>query len=180
MKDIQTIGLANMPSKYSLSTRIKLNNGSSMPQIHLGVYLTNGPNTRNAVRWALESGYRAFDSAQMYHNEKEVGESILEFLKSPVNKNSLKREDIWFTSKLASNTSYDAARKSIKQSVKACGLDYIDLFLLHSPYGGKAKRLECWRAVEDAIADGEIKTGGISNFGVKHVSHMQLDPIKGC
>ena len=51
-----------------------------------------------------------------------------------------------------------------------CGLGYIDLYLLHSPYGGEAKRLECWRAVEDAIAEGEVKSGGVSNFGIKHVS----------
>ncbi|KAI9881006.1 MAG: hypothetical protein M1830_009500 [Pleopsidium flavum] len=106
----------------------------------------------------------------MYHNEREVGRSILEFISSKANTQGLKREDIHFTSKLASNTSYDAARKSIKQSVKQCGLGYIDLFLLHSPYGGKAKRLECWKAVEDAIDDWEVKTGGVSNFGVKHVS----------
>jgi len=97
--------------------------------------------------------------------------SILEFISNKANTQGLKREDIHFTSKLASNTSYDAARKSIKQSVKQCGLGYIDLFLLHSPYGGKAKRIECWKAVEDAIDDGEVKTGGVSNFGVKHVSH---------
>lgn len=108
----------------------------------------------------------------MYHNEHEVGSSILAFISSPSNTSSLKREDIHFTSKLASNTSYDAARKSIKQSVKQSGLGYIDLFLLHSPYGGKSKRLECWKAVEDAIEDGELKTGGVSNFGVKHVSHL--------
>ena len=105
----------------------------------------------------------------MYHNEKEVGSSILSFLSSSSNTAALKREDIHFTTKLASNSSYAAARRSIKESVKQCGLGYIDLFLLHSPYGGKAKRLECWRAVEDAIDDGEGKTGGISNFGVKHV-----------
>lgn len=105
----------------------------------------------------------------MYHNEREVGTSILSFLSSPSNTGHLKREDIHFTSKLASNTSYDAARKSIKQSVEHSGLGYIDLFLLHSPYGGKAKRLECWKAVEDAIEEGEVKTGGVSNFGVKHV-----------
>lgn len=107
----------------------------------------------------------------MYRNEKEVGSSILSFLASNSNTTGLKREDIHFTSKLASNTSYDSARRSIKQSVKQSGLGYIDLFLLHSPYGGKAKRLESWRAVEDAIEDGEVKTGGISNFGVKHVGH---------
>lgn len=74
------------------------------------------------------------------------------------------------TTKLASNGTYDQTRKSIKQSLKACNLDYIDLFLLHSPYGGTKARLESWRAVEDAIEEGEIKTGGVSNFGVKHVS----------
>ena len=112
----------------------------------------------------------SIDSAQMYHNEREVGSSISAFLSGPSNTSSLERRDIHFTSKLASNTSYDAARKSIKQSVKQSGLGYIDLFLLHSPYGGRAKRLECWKAVEDAIEDGEVKTGGVSNFGVKHVS----------
>lgn len=105
----------------------------------------------------------------MYRNEREVGSSILQFLSSMSNTSSLQREDIHFTSKLASNTSYDAARKAIKQSVKQSGLGYIDLFLLHSPYGGKAKRLECWRAVEDAVDEGEVKIGGVSNFGVKHV-----------
>ena len=140
-----------------------------MPRIHLGVYLTSGKETVDAVKWALEAGYRAVDSAQMYRNEREVGSAIQSFFSSPSNESSLKREDIHFTSKLASNISYDAARKSIKQSVKSSGLGYIDLFLLHSPYGGKTKRLDCWRAVEDAIDEGDIKTGGVSNFGVKHV-----------
>jgi diketogulonate reductase-like aldo/keto reductase len=111
------------------------------------------------------------DSAQMYHNEKESGKAILDFLSSDDNVDALKREDIHFTSKLASNSSYDTARKAIKKSVKECGLGYIDLFLLHSPYGGKDARLESWRAVEDAIDDGEIKIGGVSNYGVKHVSN---------
>ncbi|MCJ1459697.1 hypothetical protein MMC28_010076 [Mycoblastus sanguinarius] len=118
------------------------------------------------------------DSAQMYYNEHEVGSSILAFISSPSNISSLKREDIHFTSKLASNTSYDLARKSIKQSVKQSGLGYIDLFLLHSPYGGKKKRLECWKAVEDAIEDGEVKTGGVSNFGVKHLQELLASKLR--
>ena len=117
------------------------------------------------------------DSAQMYRNEREVGSAVLAFVSSPSNTTGLKREDIHFTSKLASNTSYAAARKSITQSVKESGLGYIDLFLLHSPYGGKTKRLDCWRAVEDAIVDGEVKTGGVSNFGIKHVNFHQR-PVK--
>lgn len=106
----------------------------------------------------------------MYHNEKETGSAIKEFIASAANTQGLKREDIHFTSKLASNSDYETARRSIKKSVKASGLEYIDLFLLHSPYGGRKARLESWRAVEDAVADGEIKTGGVSNYGVKHVS----------
>lgn len=101
----------------------------------------------------------------MYHNEKESGHAILDFLASEANTNSLQRKDIHFTSKLASNSAYDAARKAIKKSVNECGLGYIDLFLLHSPYGGKKARLESWRAIEDAIDDGEIKIGGVSNYG---------------
>ncbi|KKA25601.1 Aldo-keto reductase [Rasamsonia emersonii CBS 393.64] len=113
------------------------------------------------------------DSAQMYHNEREVGRAILRFLEAEKNKpNGVKREDIFFTSKLASNISYDATRRSIKESIRASGLGYIDLFLIHAPYGGKAKRLECWRAIEDAIADNEIRTGGVSNYGVKHLKEL--------
>ncbi len=103
-------------------------------------------------------------------NETEVGSSIRSFLSGSSNTASLKREDIYFTTKLAVNTSYDAARRSIKESLKQSGLGYIDLFLIHSPYGGKPRRQECWKAVEDAIDDGEIKSGGVSNYGVKHVS----------
>jgi len=144
-----------------------------MPRIHLGVYLTSGQETVHAVRWALDAGYRGFDSAQMYRNEREVGRSILSWLADDKsNTEKLKREDIFFTSKLASNTSYEAARKSIKQSVKTSGLGYIDLFLLHSPYGGKKNRLSSWKAVEDAIDAGEVKIGGVSNYGVKHLEEL--------
>ncbi|KAF2178095.1 Aldo/keto reductase [Zopfia rhizophila CBS 207.26] len=157
---------------FSLASRIKLSNGLSAPQIRLGVYLTSGHETSQAVRWALEAGYRGIDSAQMYHNERESGQAILDFLSSETNMEGLQREDIHFTSKLASNSAYDAARKAIKRSVKECGLGYIDLFLLHSPYGGKKARLDSWRAVEDAIDDGEIKSGGVSNYGVKHLQEL--------
>jgi diketogulonate reductase-like aldo/keto reductase len=82
----------------------------------------------------------------------------------------LRREDIWFTTKLKTNSSYDATRKAIKRSLQRSGLEYLDLYLLHSPYGGREKRRECWRAVEDAIEEGVVRCGGVSNFGVRHVS----------
>ncbi len=161
---------------YSLSSTIKLNNGIQMPRIHLGVYMTSGHETSRAVTYALEAGYRAFDSAEWYANEREVGSAILKFLAGP-KANKLKREDIWFTTKLKTNSSYDATRRKIKESIKECGLGYLDLYLLHSPYGEKQKRLECWRAVEDAIGDGEVRAGGVSNYGVKHVSIYALIPF---
>lgn len=161
------------PNSFSLSTRIGLSNGLSIPHIHLGVYLMSEKEASDAVRYALNAGYRAVDSAQMYRNERDCGKAILSWLKdSNANKAGLKREDIFFTSKLASNSSYEAARKSIKKSVQVCGLGYIDLFLLHSPYGGKAARLASWKAVEDAIDEGEVKIGGVSNFGVKHLEEL--------
>jgi diketogulonate reductase-like aldo/keto reductase len=158
---------------FSLTTRKTLPNTQnlSIPHIHLGVYLTSGKETSTAVRYALEAGYRAFDSAQMYHNEREVGSTISSYLqKHP----ELKREDIHYTSKLASNASYEAVRKSITKSVKECDLGYIDLFLLHSPYGGKEARLSSWKALEDAVMDGEVRIPGVSNYGEKHVSRACL------
>jgi len=120
--------------------------------------MTSGRETEAAVRWALEAGYRAVDSAQWYANEREVGAAVRAFLDSEENTQGLRRGDIWFTTKLKTNTGYDATRKAIKRSIKESGLEYLDLYLLHSPYGGKKKRLECWAAVEDAVRDGEIKS----------------------
>lgn len=161
------------PNSFSLSTRLNLSNGLSIPQIQLGVYLMSGREASDAVKWALAAGYRGIDSAQMYRNERDCGKAIRDFLNdASLNKAGLTREDIFFTSKLASNTSYASARRSIKKSVEESGLGYIDLFLLHSPYGGKSMRLASWKAVEDAVTEGEIKIGGVSNFGVKHLQEL--------
>jgi len=159
----------NTTGKMSLTSPIKLNNGVLMPRIHLGVYMTSGRETSNAVTHALTAGYRAIDSAEWYANEAEVGSSILKYLEQNP---SVKREDIWFTTKLKENRGYDETRKKIKESVKKSGLGYLDLYLLHSPYGGKGRRLECWRAVEDAVEEGEVRAGGVSNYGVKHLQEL--------
>lgn len=132
--------------------------------------MMSGKEATSSVGWALAAGYRAFDCAQMYHNEREAGRAISKFLDSADNKDGLTREDIWYTSKLASNgTSYESVRRSIKSSVEVSGLGYIDLFLLHSPYGGREARLTSWRALEDAIDEGEVRMGGVSNYGSQHV-----------
>lgn len=141
-----------------------------MPRLQLGLYMMSRNEAKQAVRWALAAGYRGFDCAQMYHNEREAGQGIREFLASSDNLDGLTRGDIHYTTKLSSNsTSYNAVRRSIKQSVDACGLGYVDLFLLHSPYGGKEARLTSWKALEDAVKDGEVRMAGVSNYGVHHV-----------
>ncbi|KAH7374475.1 aldo-keto reductase family 1 member E1 [Plectosphaerella cucumerina] len=158
---------------YSLTTRVKLANGATIPQIQLGLYMMSGKEATSSVGWALAVGYRGFDCAQMYHNEREAGRAISKFLNSSDNKDGLTREDIWYTSKLASNgTSYESVRRSIKSSVEVSGLGYIDLFLLHSPYGGREARLTSWRALEDAIDEGEVRMGGVSNFGSQHIEEL--------
>lgn len=149
---------------------LQLNNAVLMPQLHLGVYEARS-RTKDAVKWALEAGYRAIDSAEAYGNEKDVGSAILAFIASHP---SIRREDIWFTTKLRVNVSYDVTRRAIKGSIKRTKLGYVDLYLLHTPSGGKETRLECWRALEDALSEGEVKSIGVSNYGVKHVSAQTL------
>ncbi|ROT36179.1 aldo-keto reductase family 1 member E1 [Sodiomyces alkalinus F11] len=163
-----------MAAPKTLAARIKLANGETIPQIQLGLYMMSGREATTSVRWALEAGYRGFDCAQVYHNEREAGRAIRGFLDDKnANKDGLKREDVFYTTKLASNsTSYEEVRRSIRGSVEVSGLGYVDLFLLHSPYGGREARLTSWRAVEDAIAEGQVRMGGVSNFGVRHVEEL--------
>jgi len=160
---------------FAPAARIPLSSGHTIPRIHLGVYMTSGRECENAVIEALTAGYRAIDSAAWYYNEGDVGRGIQRFLSSNP---SISREDIFFTTKLQNNESYDATRKAIRTSLKKSGLEYIDLYLLHSPYGGPKKRYECWRAVEDAIEEGVIKTGGVSNFGVRHLEQLLAENLK--
>ncbi|KAL2753054.1 hypothetical protein ACRALDRAFT_1036876, partial [Sodiomyces alcalophilus JCM 7366] len=157
-----------------LRARLQLANGETIPQIHLGLYMMSGREATASVRWALAAGYRGFDCAQMYHNEREAGRAIRAYLEDgEANKEGLKREDVFYTSKLASNSaSYDEVRRSISKSVEVAGLGYVDLFLLHSPYGGREARLTSWRAVEDAIESGEVRMGGVSNYGSRHVEEL--------
>ncbi|RPB28601.1 hypothetical protein L211DRAFT_833574 [Terfezia boudieri ATCC MYA-4762] len=155
---------------FSVKSKLKLANGVTMPKIHFGVYeVKPGEETETAVRDALEAGYRAIDSAQGYYNEESCGKAIKGFLTMHP---ELTREDIFFTTKLRSNSSYVDTRRAIKSSIEKTGLQYLDLYLLHSPYGGPQKRKESWRAVADAVEDGEIRVGGVSNFGVRHLKEL--------
>ena len=118
----------------------------------------------------------SIDSAQWYYNEESCGKAIKDFLSTHP---ELTREDIFFTTKLQGNTSYDGTRRAIRSSIEKTGLRYLDLYLLHSPYGGAQKRGECWRAVADAVEAGEVRAGGVSNFGLSHLReffHRDREP----
>ncbi|TLD86173.1 aldo/keto reductase [Helicobacter sp. MIT 05-5294] len=147
---------------------LTLNNGVMMPIIGLGTYALREVDCQRAVKDALSVGYRLFDSAQMYNNERDLGAAINASLK-----NGYQREELFITTKLSSGMGYKATKKSIAESLNKLKLDYVDLLLIHSPY---AQSKEMYEAMEEAYAQGKIKALGISNFDTK----AYLDFIKSC
>ncbi|KAK1221941.1 hypothetical protein PQX77_015231 [Marasmius sp. AFHP31] len=108
------------------------------------------------------------DSAEWYENERECGRAILDFCKQA----DIPRSDIFYTTKLKYNNGYDAVKRSIEKSLELCGLDYIDLYLIHGPIGGPQARLDSWRAICDFQVSGKLKSIGISTFGVRHMQEL--------
>ena len=142
---------------------VNLNDGNKIPAIGFGVFLieNNGP-TYDAVKIALKAGYRHIDTAAAYFNESDVGKAIKD--------SGISREEIFITSKLwLQDHSYDAAKKAVDTSLKNLGLDYMDLYLIHQPYGDV---LSAWRALEDAKKSGKIKSIGVSNMSPKIYSEL--------
>lgn len=142
---------------------IKLNDGNEMPLIGFGVFMIeNGGPTKEAVLKALKAGYRLIDTAAAYYNETDVGEAIKE--------SGIPREEIFVTSKLwLQDYGYENAKKGIETSLEKLGLDYIDLYLLHQPYGDTKG---AWKALEEAKKEGKIKSIGISNHSVKFLNEL--------
>lgn len=153
-------------SPLSIASTLLLNDGVAIPRFGLGVYLTKGSAGTKACQYAIDdAGYRHLDTAQMYGNEAEVGQAVQQ--------SSVRRKDIFVTSKVwDSNHGYDKTLNSIEQSLKASGLSYFDLFLLHSPNPGKEKRLEAYRALIEAKKQGKVKSIGVSNYGPHHIDEV--------
>ena len=108
----------------------------------------------------MKAGYRHVDSAAFYHNEAACAEGLV--------KSGIPRDQIFFTSKVPPESiSYNAAKKAIEKTLKEVKeLKYIDLMLLHSPYGGTDNRLGAWKALTEAVEEGHIRSIGVSNYGV--------------
>ena len=133
---------------------VRLNNGIMMPAIGFGVYQITKSETQRAVSDALEVGYRSIDTAASYFNEEEVGLAI--------RSSGIKREEIFVTSKLwVQDYEYEDALRAFDRSLKLLGLDYIDLYLLHKPYGNY---YAAWRALETLYKEGLIRAIGVTSF----------------
>ncbi|EKX48599.1 hypothetical protein GUITHDRAFT_159492 [Guillardia theta CCMP2712] len=146
-----------------------LNDGRSMPRLGLGVFRSEpGPTTFHAVLTALQLGYRHIDTAAYYRNEESVGEAI--------RASGLPREQVFVTTKLASmgasGYDYEGTMKALKDSLRRLGMDYVDMYLIHSP-NDKKNRLEQWRALEDAKAAGLARSIGVSNYGIHHLEELE-------
>lgn len=133
---------------------VTLHNGVRMPQLGFGVYQTPPDETERCVREALEVGYRHIDTAQAYNNEEGVGAAIAA--------SGLNRSDIFLTSKVwFCKDGYQAAKASIDESLRKIGSDYIDLMLVHQPFGDY---YSTYRALEEAYDGGKLRAIGVSNF----------------
>lgn len=133
---------------------VTLNNGVKMPQLGYGVYQTPPEDTERCVLEAIEVGYRSIDTAQAYGNEEGVGNAI--------QKCGLPREDLFITTKIwISNAGYEKAKASIAESLHKLQTDYIDLLLIHQPFGDY---YGTYRAMEEAYRAGKVRAIGVSNF----------------
>lgn len=137
---------------------VTLNDGNKIPAVGFGVFLIpNDGATYEAVTRALKAGYRHIDTAAAYFNEAEVGKAVKD--------SGIPREEIFITSKLwLQDYGYEAAKKGLETSLEKLGLDYVDLYLLHQPYGDVAG---AWKALEEAKAEGKIRSIGVSNMTPK-------------
>jgi 2,5-diketo-D-gluconate reductase A len=149
---------------------IELNDGHTIPQLGFGVFQIDPSDTQRAVSEALDVGYRHIDTAEMYGNERGVGEGVRE--------SGLDRGDVYVTSKL--NNGYhrpDDARRAFDRTLSELGFDYVDLFLIHWPlptlYDGDY--VSTWRTLEEFKQDGRARSIGLSNFQVDHMERLAAE-----
>ena len=160
-----------------------LSNGKKIPMLGIGTWFIDDDKADQAVISAVKIGYRHIDTAQAYGNERGVGAGIKVC--------GVPREELFITSKVAAEAkTYDAAAKSIDETLDKMGLDYIDLMLIHSPQPWAEWRedkryfeenIQVWKALEDAYAAGKIKAIGVSNFLIDDLesllAHCKIKPM---
>ena len=144
---------------------LKLNNGVEMPQLGFGVFLVPPDEVVEPVRVALDAGYRLIDTATLYGNEEGVGRAIRD--------SGVARDDIFVTTKVwNADQGYDSTLRAFDASMRLLGLDLLDLYLIHWPAPAKDRYRETWRALEQLYADGRVRSIGVSNFTVEHLTRL--------
>jgi len=145
--------------------RIKLRDGNSIPQIGLGLWqIKDEAEFKQAFNAAIKAGYKHFDTAQAYHNEQFLGDSIQQ--------SGIKREELFITTKIAvQNFGSKKSLNSFNKSLQKLKLDYVDLVLLHFPV--PALRKTTWKVVEEIKKQGLAKSIGVSNYTIKHLQQME-------
>lgn len=143
---------------------VRLNNGVMMPAIGFGVFQVSEKETERVVNDALETGYRMIDTAASYFNEQQVGNALRQ--------SGLKREDLFITTKLwVQDHDYDDTLRAFDTSLKKLGLDYLDLYLIHKPYGNY---YAAWRAMERLYKEGRIRAIGVTSFSSERLQDLFL------
>ena len=145
--------------------KVTLNNGVEMPILGFGVYqIPDAEECERSVSEAIETGYRLIDTAAAYQNEEAVGKAI--------KSSGVPREEIFVTTKLwISDAGYERAKKAFEKSLRKLQLDYLDLYLIHQPYGDV---YGSWRAMEELYRDGKIRAIGVSNFHPDRVMDLSF------
>lgn len=155
----------------SLVDTYKLNDGNRIPCIGFGTWQSTGEEAYNAVLWALKAGYRHIDTAAVYGNEEMVGKAIKD--------SKIPREELYITTKLWNDVrGYEETKKAFNESLTKLGLDYVDLYLIHWPNPVKYRQnhlemnIESYKAMEDLVKEGKIKSIGVSNFLIHHLKDL--------
>lgn len=146
-----------------------MNDGHEIPALGFGVYLMSSVEVEQYLPQAIETGYHHIDTANAYFNEVAVGKVVRE--------SGVPREDFFITTKLFPQSyPYDQCKADIDATLERLGLDYVDLLLFHQPYG---EYVEGWRAMEEAVAEGKVRSIGLSNFPVHKIELiMEVATIK--
>ncbi|HIR01622.1 MAG TPA: aldo/keto reductase [Candidatus Aveggerthella stercoripullorum] len=146
-----------------------MNDGHEIPALGFGVYLMSSVEVEQYLPQAIETGYHHIDTANAYFNEVAVGKVVRE--------SGVPREDFFITTKLFPQSyPYDQCKADIDATLERLGLDYVDLLLFHQPYG---EYVEGWRAMEEAVAEGKVRSIGLSNFPVHKIEQiMEVATIK--
>ncbi|KAH7110315.1 NADP-dependent oxidoreductase domain-containing protein [Dendryphion nanum] len=153
-------------TKFDINSKQRLPSGYDIPVLGYGVYQTPADIASDVVQHALKVGYRHVDSAVAYRNEAPTADGL--------KKSRISREDLFFTTKIPPmKMGYETAKEHIKNTFKLTGFDYVDLYLLHAPYGGKENRIGAWKALVEGVEAGKIRSIGVSNYGVRHLEELE-------